>query len=60
MDYKKRSLAGQAYICDDSLYEEQKKCRKIIQKLNTHDCSVLVVCIELSKSYLENVMRIHL
>ena len=39
MDYKKRSLAGQAYICDDSLYEEQKKCRKIIQKLNTHDCS---------------------
>ena len=25
MDYKKRSLAGQAYICDDSLYEEQKK-----------------------------------
>lgn len=28
MDYKKRSLAGQAYICDDSLYEEQKNVVK--------------------------------
>lgn len=35
MDNRERRDAGMAYISDDSVMEEQKRCRKILHKLNT-------------------------
>lgn len=39
MNNKERRDQGLPYISDSSIMEEQKKCRKIIQRLNTVDCS---------------------
>ena len=39
MTNKERRDAGMAYISDDHVFEEQKECRKILQKLNFMDRS---------------------
>ena len=39
MNQIERRDAGLAYISDDSVFEEQKKCRQILQKLNFIDHS---------------------
>lgn len=39
MNNIERRDAQMAYISDDSIFEEQKRCRRIIQKLNTADRS---------------------
>lgn len=39
MTNKERRDAGMAYISDESVFEEQKECRKILQKLNFMDRS---------------------
>ena len=39
MNQIERRDAGLAYISDDSVFEEQKKCRQILQKLNFIDRS---------------------
>lgn len=39
MTNKERRDAGMAYISDDSVFEEQQVCRKILQKLNFMDRS---------------------
>ena len=39
MNNRERRDAGLAYISDNSVMEEQKKCRKITQELNTVDRS---------------------
>lgn len=39
MTNKERRDAGLAYISDESVFEEQKECRKILQKLNFMDRS---------------------
>lgn len=39
MNNIERRDAQIAYITDDAVLEEQKKCRRIIQRLNTMDCS---------------------
>lgn len=39
MNNKERRDLGMAYISDDEVFEEQKVCRKILQKLNTLDRS---------------------
>ena len=39
MDMKKRRDMQLAYISDETVMEEQKKCRKILQKLNFADRS---------------------
>ena len=39
MDNITRRDAGMAYISDDAVMEEQKECRKILQKLNFMDRS---------------------
>ena len=39
MTNKTRRDAGLAYISDDSIYEEQQVCRRILQKLNFMDRS---------------------
>lgn len=39
MNNIERRDAQMAYISDDAVFEEQKKCRKILQKLNTVDRS---------------------
>lgn len=37
MNNRERRDAGLAYISDESIFEEQKECRKILQKLNFMD-----------------------
>ncbi len=39
MDMKKRRDMQLAYISDEAVMEEQKRCRKIMQKLNFADRS---------------------
>ncbi len=39
MDNRERRDLGMAYISDDAIMEEQKVCRKILQRLNTVDRS---------------------
>lgn len=39
MDNRERRDLGMAYISDDTIMEEQKVCRKILQQLNTADRS---------------------
>ena len=39
MTNRERRDAGLAYISDDSIFEEQQECRKILQKLNFTDRS---------------------
>ena len=39
MDNIERRDREMAYISDDSVMEEQKKCRRILQRLNTVDRS---------------------
>lgn len=39
MNHRERRDLGMAYISDEAVMEEQKKCRKIIQRLNRVDCS---------------------
>lgn len=39
MDNISRRDAGMAYISDESVMEEQKVCRRILQRLNTIDRS---------------------
>lgn len=39
MTNRERRDAGLAYISDDSIFEEQLVCRKILQKLNFMDRS---------------------
>lgn len=39
MDNRERRDLGMAYISDASVMEEQKRCRKILQRLNTADRS---------------------
>lgn len=39
MNQKERRDAGMAYISDESVFEEQKVCRKLLQKLNFIDRS---------------------
>ena len=39
MTNKERRDKGFAYISDESIFEEQKECRKILQKLNFIDRS---------------------
>lgn len=39
MNMRERRDAGMAYISDDSIFEEQAVCRKILQKLNFMDRS---------------------
>lgn len=39
MDQRARRDLGMAYISDDAIMEEQKVCRRILQRLNTVDCS---------------------
>ena len=39
MNQIERRDAGLAYISDDSVFEEQKKCRQILQKLTFIDQS---------------------
>lgn len=39
MNHRERRDLGMAYISDEAVMEEQKKCRKIIQRLNRADCS---------------------
>ncbi len=39
MDMKKRRDMQIAYVTDESIMEEQKRCRKLLQKLNFMDCS---------------------
>ena len=39
MTNKERRDAGMAYISDESVFEEQKECRKILKKLNFMDRS---------------------
>ena len=39
MTNRERRDAGLAYISDDSVFEEQIVCRKILQKLNFNDRS---------------------
>lgn len=39
MDNRERRDLGMAYISDDAVMEEQKQCRKILQRLNTADRS---------------------
>ena len=39
MTNKERRDAGLAYISDDSIFEEQMVCRKILQRLNFMDRS---------------------
>ena len=39
MDNAKRRDSGMLYYCDEALFEEQKKARKLTQKLNTADRS---------------------
>ena len=34
MDNRKRRDLGMAYISDDAVMEEQKRCRRLMQKLN--------------------------
>lgn len=41
MDNKVRRDANLPYITDMAILEEQKECRRILQKLNTMDCSDL-------------------
>lgn len=52
MTNKERKNAGLAYICDDSLFEEQAKCRRILQKLNFADRSDFSAISELTKELL--------
>ena len=42
MDMKKRRDKQLAYVSDESVMEEQKACRKILQKLNFMDRSDFV------------------
>ena len=49
MNQIERRDAGLAYISDDSVFEEQKKCRQILQKLNFIDRSLIPVISELVK-----------
>lgn len=37
MDHKERRDRGLAYIADQAVYEEMKKCRRLLQKLNNTD-----------------------
>lgn len=37
MDNRERRDAGLAYISDESVFEEQKECRRLLQKLNFMD-----------------------
>ena len=39
MDNRKRRDLGMAYISDDAVMEEQKRCRRLMQKLNSVDRS---------------------
>lgn len=39
MDMRERKNKGLAYICDDTLMEEQARCRRLIQEFNTMDMS---------------------
>lgn len=39
MNHIERRDAGMAYISDEAVMEEQKRCRKILQRLNTADRS---------------------
>ena len=39
MDNRKRRDLGMAYISDDAVMEEQKRCRRLMQKLNAVDRS---------------------
>ena len=39
MNNRERRDLGMAYISDASVMEEQKRCRKILQRLNTADRS---------------------
>ena len=39
MDMKKRRDLQLAYIADETIMEEQRRCRKILQKLLCNHCS---------------------
>lgn len=39
MNQKERRDAQMVYLADESVYEEQKECRKLLQKLNFIDRS---------------------
>jgi len=49
MNMRERRDAGRAYISDDSIFEEQAVCRKILQKLNFMDRSDFVGIKEVVK-----------
>ena len=49
MNQIERRDAGLAYISDDSVFEEQKKCRQILQKLNFIDRSDFAGISEIAK-----------
>lgn len=49
MNMRERRDAGMAYISDDSIFEEQAVCRKILQKLNFMDRSDFVGIKEVVK-----------
>lgn len=52
MTNKERRDVGLAYISDDSIFEEQKACRKILQKLNFMDRSDFAGISEVVKELL--------
>lgn len=52
MTNKERMNKGMAYICDDGLFDEQKKCRKLLQKLNFMDRSDFSALSEVTKELL--------
>ncbi len=53
MNNWERMNAGMAYISDDNIMEEQKKCRKILQKLNFCDRSDFTMISEIVKELLD-------
>lgn len=52
MDNIERRDAGLAYISDDAVMNEQKECRKIVQRLNTVDRSDFDAITEIVKELL--------
>ncbi len=53
MNNWERMNAGMAYISDENIMEEQKKCRKILQKLNFCDRSDFTMISEIVKELLD-------
>lgn len=52
MNHRERRDAQLPYISDDAVMEEQKKCRKILQKLNFADRSDFETLVEIVKELL--------